>query len=39
MPNTQAQMYAVGIFFDNDDYNYVGYGLYNDTKNKENIEK
>lgn len=38
VPNTQSQMYAVGILFDNDDYNYVGYGLYNDTKNKENIE-
>lgn len=31
-------MYVVGVLFDKDDYNYKGYGLYNDTENKRNIE-
>lgn len=38
VPDLESQMYAVGILFNNGDYNYVGYGLYNDTENKNNIE-
>lgn len=33
-----SQTYAVGIFFSDVRYNYVGYGLYNDTENEKNIE-
>ena len=38
VPDLNSQMYAIGILFNDEDYNYVGYGLYNDTENEKNIE-
>ena len=38
VPDLQSQMYAVGILFNNEDCNYMGYGLYNDTENEKNIK-
>lgn len=38
VPDLGSQTYAVGILFNDERYNYVGYGLYNDTENEKNIE-
>ncbi len=38
VPDSKSQAYAVGILFNDEEYNYVEYGLYNDTENKKNIE-
>lgn len=38
VPDLESQTYAVGILFNEESYNYVGYGLYNDNENENNIK-
>ncbi len=38
VPNLSESEYAIGILYDDNDFTYWGYGLYNDIENQENID-